>query len=1576
MDSAILKHLKNFHDTIYSTIKPLFLQTDNDILIQFILSLFENQTILFNKDILKNEQYIAYEYTRFLPIRKNILDFLDLSNQIILHVDFCKDLNYYNQKIRDSNDEWYKTIYPDLIDTSNIHINAQNMLNIFKNECFIQEWTSVVETLNTLSNLNFYIHLCKELIPLLPNNVFLLLHPFYWPTMVYNILILNFIDGKTGLTYIDLLNDNEKNEKIEILTTLNDDNLFYKTLKDIRFKHIIIKSKTKIDSSGWEEDLKYQLKHNRQNIKYIRSPKYEEFLNRKTVNPLYFQSNIQDYVKDQNDNSIYVTPSLELIDKNYNEIVTNSWIIMRNLFFLPFYQQYNSTKIRKYFELDDELYRNKFFLHFKKMLTNMVLKISGTAPIISEYKLQDNDYHLFNIFIIHVREETLKLPGYETLKKLWSTKKTFNSKSTLKYEMIYLLQIFDDKNEVSGNLQDLNDKDKEEFKELMIDITVIVNTYNRIEEIRDICRKTNLEETYPLIPLLISGVHKEESTIKLEQTHQIESREKYIQLKHSKVLEFIDKSIENYAKDFVIGDLNIKASDIALINELFHLDKDRIKLHRLWFKNNYDNIFYEIFKTRNIEVPLREKYLYIDKVTKRKLDDAYNDQNHAVFETYITTYLVRPSGAPPTYNNVEDLVSYVIEENMRNDYSNHIFIEPHEYGNKLYCVDKDIIKSTHYPLLLFIIKRYGLTYKEFKTSNNPMYILISKISKDENSIDLQGEFSLLFIKNVFSLKSDIATSFYISKNSWIHHIYATKYKLRKCTIQFCSHGDIYNVDVDNFSGIFSIINSNAITPGLQYNIIHNIIIGLMSDSLNMDFFQLHEKMWQFANNIESSKIKPFAIIYNEIKALVFNDNNRDRIKAIKITRKVLNIQWIKIIQDYDDVKLYSLVITNNNLVHTYSATGLTLAVERTGLSDSLSFNVKFFPAVELAKNIIMSYKTNEIIKNPKFNYENLKLMDNSDNRVDVIDFKPEETINPWKSAIHRKKIPNKIILTVHPLKINSSKSSSDVPTKTLSADWYFMYKLQIPLLQYMCNYYIDKNEPKPSFQITGLFKNNVMFRTPFSSITSLYEKKKDNVNYNQHKMANIFIIPGGLKKPQYGNEIIDIDEDSVSGNINYYLINNASTYAEHLFDIQNAYKIFQYDDSKYNKNYMLSIMKRLDEFKNLGGITNTIPYNIIYGTKNTKHTKIIEKSVESTKIKEKTAQNRSTARDNVIFYNNIKITNITSKTEPDFTKVTSYGVNNVTLVKGYNQLLKSFVSYVNSIEFYNFDQTKKQFKYEYEKKYPPYNNALLKIKMKSNNHIIYSPTQYMKRLLLESHLLNNIDQVDILITKSDNTTETFTYQLNNQSDYELDIRKPNKGLDPFFNTYPFFDIETDLVHAFINDRVVKDLNIKPTLQERSALTTDTWLTSALNNFYNIATTTLVEKKDIDIYKKLYSYLNITNNDMDIQTIYDKDVLNKMINECIEIIDKLETSINEEKQSISKKIFDLEKHQQIEKKLKNKKELQQKLVEQKKKTIDNASIESYNSKLDECTITLRKLDAKRNNLLQYKTINITQSDMDI
>jgi hypothetical protein len=813
---------------------------------------------------------------------------------------------------------------------------------------------------------------------------------------------------------------------------------------------------------------------------------------------------------------------------------------------------------------------------------------------------------------------------------------------------------------------------------------------------------------------------------------------------------------------------------------------------------------------------------------------------------------------------------------------------------------------------------------------------------------------------------DVATCFYVSKDTFIHHIFSTKRKITNHTIQFRSKNVTFTANVNDFHGIFCISNKKDLSTALHYNLIHNIIIGLMADHFDMDIKQLHNKIWPQLREAEKNQINEVMNYYKTIADSLIDDKNDSMIKVIDVNHKPLDMEWIKVIYEYDNIQLSSLLICNHGSILNHTASNVDMIFNRSGTKKFNYINIKPQLVGQNVKEASLNYLPYEPERKEKqkFKYNNLDIMENSDNIIegndDVIDFGfDKEEITSIPGLLVTRKANNKIVLTVHPLKIKTD-IKHNVHTQKLYAEWYFMYKLQIPLLQYLAHYSYTKKMEGIEFQITGFFTNgavfdektaNVVFRTPYTDVSHLYEKTdRMKIRYNQYKMANVFILPGSLNKHQYGNEVINTS--TPYGNLGYYMINSASTYPEYLFDIQNAYKLFKVSGSKDRKE-LLIIMNQLQKFKNYGETTHFIPYNIIFGTQNTKSDTIKKQSKENTE-KLKSKKNEKIL-DNIIYYNNIKISDATQRSDPDFNITEdALGVNNKGLVSGYNDLLRKFIAYVDALELgYDFNNKVNSNPYDI------YDKVLRQMVLKNNNSSIYSYTHYMKRLLLEAYLLNNITTIKLVIRYGSHIGHKFFYSVDNTRGHsKLDLRKPNKGMDPFFNEYPFFDIETELVYNFLEDNKIVDTNdLKRRIMQRKVVDDETYLTEKLNNYFN------QENLNNQEYKDLLLRLNIGYNDHDMRTLADREKY-VLITDCLKITKVLIRDIKQDRDDIGLKNVTLtEKITEIDEKLKipRKNKLNKKPKKSKIKDDMEKEIRENTKKLKEYDDVIKKLEQKKKTL---------------
>jgi hypothetical protein len=1449
------------------------------------------------------------EYYKLFPLKKNIVKEIGFNNSIILDDSSAlKELNNIdNSAMFDENTKWYKILYNNKLRIKDLNDYTKKYHNNIKINHAISPFLSGKIGIVSENHQNDYRQLCIELMPFLNEAIFLIYHPKYWPTILFNIFIMNFHKPNIGIKTIDIEED-KKFSTIETLTLLNDDNKLYEKLKQSRKKIIQVREDRNKVKEDWIEPLNIHMKNNRETKLGLNLDSFEEYLKNFPLYKEFMEKSIKKFY-DEEIKNLKLYDNVTIDDTNDDIISKKIYVLQKKIHLIlrPFYGG-------PLFKTDLEAILGQKYVDLIRKTISTITKNSNTAgeqaPITTktaeeqalittktssvpnilnpnnsykrEYKLKREDHIRINQFLSFIVLFARSGVDYNRLQFVWNNTKT----DTPEFKLILDLKIFPPKE--SNPKEFLTLEQANVFKDYIIFIKKHVQNYNTEDllKICDYCDKTNIEDYYPSLPDLIGRISI--------QTHQIILIDEILNLKYNTVDSILNSSV----RFRMFNEKRKKAESkidreyeyfIALMEELVSSENDRLDIIEFIFKERLQ-IFKKIFK---LPTTTRKKLATtIDNKTIQELGNSLN-KDSTEFHNKINNILIRnPKYRTTTdskqLSDISPIYIPLVKETLEIAFTNHIFIQIKPDFIRLYCQGKNIDKSIYFKYLKEKLDNLNYAYRSIKIPNGFDELEVSKEPIDTNIINLNDNFSLLFIENIWTLDKKNATFFYISNPSWIHTIFNNWFHIVDYKIEFKlkSKDDVYSISLDKLQGIFCIkaanTEENKISDLLNFNMIHNYMSSVLSELNDINKNDFNNKLIESLDKYEDRKI--ITSYYNAFNA--FFDNII--IKSIHLFEvQNFSIEWIRIINAYQNIRLISTLVTPNMFTQNASLKKkfhipkkqLQLYGLETLRYKKIINNIKiesfnnnpFNNTFDLVKkrDIFIDYFSKDIMNNPR---KKIFYFGNENINYEELENKSDEN-----------RINNNINITVNALRVDTT-SDYDIFTKTHNA--YFMYKLQIPWLKHYITKQQEYNKThddkqKYTFEITCKYDNETIFYFPLTSLSLLYkEQTSENIKYNTKKDPNIYILSTSLRSKYYGDKQITTKKKKKStttttdvdnyGTIGHALLNDSSTHAESFFDIQNVYKIF--DNEEVNTHCDINL-ESVGNHKKVNDKYHYIPHNLMFvPNKNQKGGEEIKKP------------KKGGITNNMIYFNNMTNPEINKNYIPgEFTN----GVN-TKILNDYNLLLKRFVNEIKDV--YNVDDRNyynKIVENDTKTYYKQY-REMLERKKPGDAIKMYSPFQYMKRLLLEIYLLSKIDHITLVIIgknpETQQTTTTYEYDIKDKDNsYDLIVTRPNKGTDPFYNIYPFYDIETNLVLEFMSNGYINKTNVSNNMLTRfnNNKSLNTMLYHELDSLKNTDFN--------DGYIKRLELFNI-NNSIDLENI-PKDDYKNLSEQLSTLFKRYETYIN-------------------------------------------------------------------------------------
>lgn len=1471
--------------------------SDNNLLrsVQEIIKL-----LFINKDPFTQED----EYYKLFPLKRNIVKEIGFNNSIILDdSDALKELNNTDHgAMLDENTKWYKILYNNKLIIKDLNNFTKKYHKNIQNDHYINPFLSGKIGLVSENNQNYYRQLCTELMPFLNEEIFLIYHPKYWPIILFNIFIMNFHRQNIGIRIIDTLEEDRKFSTIETLTLLNDDNKLYEKLKQSRKKIIQVRQDRNKDKEDWIEPLKIHMKNNRETKLGLNLDSFEEYL--KTF-PLFKEFNevsIKKFYDEEIKNlklydNVTIDDTDDVISKKIYVLQKKIHLILRPFYGGTLFKTNLDVILGTYVNLIRKIIstitKNNNTAEEQALITtqtNSVNKIlNPTKSYKREYKLKIDDHIRINQFLSYIILYARSVTDYELLRFIWNNKKT----DTPEFKLILDLKIFPPKESNPKEFLTLDESNV--FNNYIIMIKTLVQNYNTEDllKICEYCDKTNIEEYYPSLPNLVGKMRI--------QTHQILLIDEILNLKYNTVDAILNSSVRFRmfnAKKTKSSEFQIDEKYeyfVALMEELVSSKNDRLDIIEFLFKER-PQIFKKIFKIELTD----GKLTAIDNNTLRILEKSL-DEDRTEFHTNVNTLLTRNLKYRTTkssqLSDISPLYISLIKETLTIAFTNHIFIQKKSDYIRLYCEGKNIDKSIYFNYLKKRLDELNYAYRSIKIPNGFDELEVSNEPIDTNIINLNDSFSLLFIENLWTLDKKNATFFYLSNPSWIHIIFNNWFQIFDYKIEFKlkSKDDVYSITLDNLQGLFCIKAANTkedkISDLLNFNMIHNYMCSILSELNGINKNEFNNKLIESLDQYDNRKI-----ITSHYKA--FNDFFEDiKIRSIHLFEiQNFSIEWIRIIHSYKNIKLISTLVTPNIFAQNASlqkSFHIPQTLKLYGL-DTLRYekilnNIK----IESFNNNPFNNSFDLVKKRDIFiNYLEKDIMNNRHNGKNDINYDELENKTDYN------RLNNNIKITVNALRVDTNEDYDIFHKTTHKA--YFMYKLQIPWLKHYINKQQEYNKTHDdkqdyTFQIICKHDNKTIFYFPLTSLSLLYKTQtRKNIKYNTEKDPNIYIASTSLRSKYYGDKQITTEETikkqklpttikvSDYGTIGHALLNDSSTHAESFFDIQNVYKIF--DNDVYNTHFDINL-ESVGHYKKVNDKDHYIPHNLMFVPN------------KNQKDKKNNESNKEGITNNMIYFNNMTSPKINENYKPG---VFIDGVN-AKILDDYNLLLKRFVNEIKDVYNVNDRNYYARIVETDTKTYYRQYRELLSKKNPGDAINMYSPFQYMKRLLLEIYLLSKIDHITLVIIDKASRQTTYEYDIkDNVNSYDLILNRPNKGTDPFYNIYPFYDIETNLVFEFMQNNYINKTTVSNNMLNRFNNN------KSLNTFIHQELDFLKNTNTND-YRKRLELFNIQKDYIDLENI-PVDDYKKISNQLIKMFNRYENYLKKQITYFKTLISDFEKAQ--------------------------------------------------------------------
>lgn len=830
---------------------------------------------------------------------------------------------------------------------------------------------------------------------------------------------------------------------------------------------------------------------------------------------------------------------------------------------------------------------------------------------------------------------------------------------------------------------------------------------------------------------------------------------------------------------------------------------------------------------------------------------------------------------PPSKDTIIQLLNIIIQKDMIDILMNTIFKKDVENGIILYCVSEDIDKSIyHNKLKDTLVEYYKVSsYKKGDLLNkNKQFIFISNQTRS-NIINMNGPFGQLFKNNACSIRATVnetGSFFYLSKLSWIHHIFNKKFQIKSIKIIFQVNVTAYEqiIDIGDIKDMPQILHiqkkpsssKEELTALTHLHIFHNLIVGIMAELYDTDFDQLNKNILKVFNEPREKGSKfmmKYMKPYNNIRNLLFS-NNRPVISYVTIEKgdKDFIVDWIKVVYELKNgLQLISTLEHKNFMIQEFI---------NYQLQEQYYLPTQKLQAKDGEEVSNFHYDKDRMdVEEKAFNYFDLNIMTSKMNeKIKLMD-------NNIKTLIKEINKNNKIYFTVNTLKVNTNDKFTIEDKK----HWFFMYKLQIPLLQHLINYQ-RKTKKNIKFDLICKKGDKRIVTIPGTQLSNFYQKNNPNddvdkenkasISYNENKSATIYIASGSLDMVYYGEPNILITKDQPTMTIGRLLANNTSNHAEKFFEIQNCYNMQFSDINSYVKDLSYTILKRRWKYWNLDrNYTNILPYNILFA--NTPRLK--DPPIQEKIPKPITDEYGKIYVENVIYYNNI--------VKPQDVNKESYKVNIKEMLGEFQSELYRLTNKIN--KYYNLNDdnywksTINEERNRVQKETYESYSKFLKGYVNDSVMKAYSPFQYIKTLLSDTYLINSIDTIELNIfipPENDNDIETiipYYYSVNPNKEtnkanviYEIILNRPDKGNDPLFNEFPFFDIETELIKKHVKNENIDISILSSDLNTRALLKEDETNLTNLLLVKNIPTNIKSKELFLQGFNNLFKKYNVMN----------------------------------------------------------------------------------------------------------------------
>lgn len=722
---------------------------------------------------------------------------------------------------------------------------------------------------------------------------------------------------------------------------------------------------------------------------------------------------------------------------------------------------------------------------------------------------------------------------------------------------------------------------------------------------------------------------------------------------------------------------------------------------------------------------------------------------------------------------------------------------------RFFCKNgKSIGQSKFFNILISLCKDRHWTL----TNNNVMLTLYHYF--EDISFNMNNQNSLIFPENVtvYNVKNKKSLiDIYISKQSFYHTLFDDNFFHHQLyVIEVLSKTNtkyefffVKNLD-NNQKPIVVLNNGKDLSINNQLYISYNLLSRLIGNHNNLNI--VNDLFNIFQNNKDKTSQE---IIKNHIKQ-IFKGDTKINLQHIPIETQIHEINQINI------KKIYFPSFNENT--------------QRIILQSTLLYN-------HFSSQIILSLPSNQQINNPLLNFITVlndktkvsfrnKKYDFSEiyQKSEIIHIKEITAIQKVLEPIIEMDIIKEIGLKIKNLELMESKYSVPfnidqfkdindlkhymeiteneniyVAMNTLSNGLvnskFFRYfiKFQIHMLQFLCFHFNENPNfkgKKCEFKIICRNKNNKkVFETEIHNILSLSQKKKKNINhfYDQTKFANIILSKIDIGEFGIGESTINNIKTNNSTGSRFSRTN--SCHFEKFFDIEDMYLLninTMLPYSPYDFLFLNDV-----KCKRLQKKTILKPYNllILHGTKQPKEKKKQQQSKEK-KEKKPSCKNvlLSTLNNGYETFidSNDEITEAYGLIKNEFEDFWENNENILPELKNTFGLTGKGVYSLNKLK----------------ETYPILADYLTKLYGNKNGtkpqNDRFTNKNYMATLFFDYLFLEKlISKIEIKIDFGEDTfTKSFSISENN-----LIIQHADKGNDPFYTEFPFYDIEKQIFNS-------------------------------------------------------------------------------------------------------------------------------------------------------------------------------------